>query len=116
MSTNPAFIPADAAVDVARLRVARIVTVARETADALRAGEIDWLYAFNRISEKQAEVNTVCYTLVELLGGVRHVAPIEYGQVETLRAATQVELQALQTNLREACLFNGPSFFVRSAA
>ncbi|MCK9987627.1 MAG: hypothetical protein AzoDbin1_04099 [Azoarcus sp.] len=108
MSPNLSFIPADAVVDVARLRVARIVTVARETAEALRAGQIDWLYAFNRISEKQAEVNTVCYTLVELLGDLRHVAPIECGQVETLRAATQVELQALQTKLRETCLFNGP--------
>lgn len=101
-------IPTDVVVEHARSRVRVYVDDARATARRLRAGEIDWLTAFNQISDAQTGVNTVCFTLEALLADYRRPARDQLAQVAELRVTTQGELQALQTTLRETCLFNGP--------
>ena len=85
-----------------------LVATAHANAQLLRANQIDWLQAFNAIGDQENAVNAVCWTLDALLDDLRHPAPDERAQVEALRAATQAKLQALQANLRETCLLNGP--------
>lgn len=101
-------IPADTVVEHARSRVKGCLEDARATADRLRAGGIDWITAFNLISDQQTAVNTVCWTLEVLLADYRRPARDQLAQVIELRTATQAELQALQADLRENNLFDGP--------
>lgn len=101
-------IPADVVVEHARSRVKGYLDDAHATARRLRAGEIDWLTAFNQISDLQTGVNTVCWTLEALLADYRRPARDQLAQVAELRVATQAELQALQADLRENHLFDGP--------
>ncbi|MBS0476490.1 MAG: hypothetical protein JSR28_15275 [Proteobacteria bacterium] len=102
-------IPADVVVEHARSRIKGYLDDAHATARRLRAGEIDWITAFNLISDMQSGVQTVCLTLEALLADYRRPARDQLGQVVELRTATQTELQALQTNLRENNLFDGPT-------
>lgn len=101
-------IPADAVVEHARIRMNNLVADARAQAQLLRRNRIDWLQAFNAISDQQHAADAVCWSLEALLDDLRHPAPQQRAQVEALRAATQDRLQALQTELRETCLLNGP--------
>lgn len=102
-------IPADVVVEHAQARVNSYLRDARAIADRLRAGEIDWVTAFNLISDQQTAVNTVCWTLEALLADYRRPAREQLAQVGELRTTTQAELQALQANLREHNLFDGPT-------
>ncbi|MBS0477191.1 MAG: hypothetical protein JSR28_18850 [Proteobacteria bacterium] len=101
-------IPADVVVEHARSRVKVCIDDAHATARLLRAGEIDWLAAFNQISDKQTSVNTVCWTLEALLADYRRPARDQLAQVAELRTSAQAALQALQAALRETPLFDGP--------
>lgn len=105
MSTD--YLPADLVVDQARLRVRACLDHARAVADMLRAGRIDWLAAFNLITDRETELNTVCWALEALLDGAGLSAWVE--RVAELRVSGLAALQALQRVLREQHLFDGPT-------
>lgn len=102
-------IPADVVVEHARNRITGYINDANATARRLRAGEIDWLTAFNLISDAESGAQTVCFTLEALLADYRRPARDQLAQVAELRTTTLAELQALQTTLRENNVFDGPA-------
>lgn len=101
-------IPADVVVEHARSRVKICVDGARAYAELLRSGEMDWLSAFNCISDQQRAVDITCFTLEALLADYRRPARDQLAQVVDLRTAAQADLHALQTELRENHLLTSP--------
>jgi hypothetical protein len=107
----------DCIVKHAERRALRAVIEAEAFAQSLRRNQVDWLYAFNRITDLQASLNSACFVLAAVLNDVENVAPHARDQVETVRQNTVEKLQMLQTDLRVNCLYNGPSATAdRSAA
>lgn len=93
----------------AESRAARTVVEAEAVARNLRRNQIDWLAAFNRISDLQGTFDSCCFVLEAVLDDFDNPSPQQRDQVEALRVGTGARLQALQTTLRETCLFNGPA-------
>ncbi|MCK9987426.1 MAG: hypothetical protein AzoDbin1_03898 [Azoarcus sp.] len=107
----------DCIVKHAERRAARAVLEAEAVAQNLRRNHIDWLHAFNRISDMQSELNAVCFILEAILDDFENLAPPARDKVEAIRLGTGERLQALQAELRATCLFNGPTAVAnRSAA
>lgn len=99
----------DCIVKHAQRRATRAVLEAEAIAQNLRRNQIDWLYAFNRITDLQSALDSACFVLAAVLDDFENAAPKARDKVETLRQSTGERLQTLQTELRATCLFNGPT-------
>lgn len=101
-------IPADRITRVAETRFRNLVGDAQVAVTLLRNNRIDWLAASSRIGEILANIQTVGHALEAVLDDFVAPAQQELAHVKAARLSAISELQALQDELRDTCLFNGP--------
>lgn len=102
--TIPAARVAELAERCVKLRMSR----ANDYAELLRGNKIDWIAAYNSISDEERVLSHVCNVLVEVLRESDAPVPELRERVHHLRDAALHELAALQLNLRQTCVLNGP--------
>lgn len=83
----------------------RLLSRAAHTyARLLRANRIDWLAAHRNINEMRAQARIVR----NALSAVAFDMPDVRADIERIRKDFEAQMDALQTDLRENCLLNGP--------